>query len=152
MTAAQNNSSLHVAEMLPARRGLGRPPILICCVQRAFSPHYARSVAEIAVTDKSRSKGGQDRRAAAEGLAIAALAFIAGEPERLGRFLALTGIGPESIRAAAHEPRFLLGVLDHLAGEEPLLLAFAAENSIPPSAVMEARDTIAGRHWERDTP
>ncbi len=104
------------------------------------------------MTDKSRSKGGQDRRAAAEGLAIAALAFIAGDPERLGRFLALTGIGPESIRAAAHEPRFLLGVLDHLAGEEPLLLAFAAENSIPPSAVMEARDTIAGRHWERDTP
>jgi Protein of unknown function (DUF3572) len=68
-----------------------------------------------------------------------------------GRFLALTGIGPESIRAAAHEPQFLLGVLDHLAGEEPLLLAFAAENAIPPSAVMEARDTIAGRRWERDT-
>ena len=104
------------------------------------------------MTDKSRSKGGQDRRAAAEGLAIAALAFIAGEPERLGRFLALTGIGPESIRAAAREPRFLLGVLDHLAGEEPLLLAFAAENAISPSAVMQARDTIAGRPWARDTP
>ena len=77
---------------------------------------------------------------------------LAGEPERLGRFLALTGIGPESIRAAAREPRFLLGVLDHLAGEEPLLLAFAAENAISPSAVMQARDTIAGRPWARDTP
>jgi len=93
-----------------------------------------------------------DQQTAAEALAITALTFIAGEPERLGRFLALTGIGPESIRAAAHEPRFLLGVLDHLAGEEPLLLAFAAENSIAPSAVMQARDTIAGRPWERDTP
>jgi len=103
------------------------------------------------MADKSRSMGPQDRRAAAERLAIAALAFIAEEPERLGRFLALTGIGPESIRAAAHEPQFLLGVLDHLAGEERLLLAFAAENAIPPSAVMEARDTIAGRRWERDT-
>ena len=107
-------------------------------------------VPEIAVTDKS--KAGQDQRAAAERLAVAALAFIAGEPERLGRFLALTGIGPESIRAAAREPRFLLGVLDHLAGEEPLLLAFAAENAISPSAVMQARDTIAGRPWARDTP
>src|SRR5258706_11239024 len=97
MTAAQNNSSLHVAEMLPARRGLGRPPILICCVQRAFSPHHARSVAEIAVTDKSRSKGGQDRRAAAGGLAIAALAFFAGEPERLRRFPAFDVIGPRYI-------------------------------------------------------
>ena len=52
-----------------------------------------------------------DQQTAAEALAIAALTFIAGEPEPLGRFLALTGIGPESIRAAAHEPRFLLGVL-----------------------------------------
>jgi hypothetical protein len=43
-------------------------------------------------------------------------------------------------------------VLDHLAADEPLLLAFAAENSIPPGAVMEARDTIAGRRWERDMP
>src|SRR5260221_14339591 len=110
MTAAQNNSSLHVAEMLPARRGLGRPPILICCVQRAFSPHHARSVAEIAVTDKSRSKGGQDRRAAAEGLAIAALAFIAGEPERLGPFPGVTRNGPESLPPAAPGPPILLGV------------------------------------------
>jgi hypothetical protein len=106
----------------------------------------------MAMADKPPSMSPENRRSAAERLAVAALAFIAEEPERLGRFLALTGIGPESIRAAAHEPRFLLGVLDHLAGAEPLLLAFAAENSIPPSAVMEARDTIAGRPWERDTP
>lgn len=30
----------------------------------------------------------------AEGLAIQALTFIAGDGERLGRFLAVTGIGP----------------------------------------------------------
>ncbi|HYZ43252.1 MAG TPA: DUF3572 domain-containing protein [Xanthobacteraceae bacterium] len=93
-----------------------------------------------------------EERAAAEALAVAALAFIAGEPERLGRFLAISGIGPESIRAASREPQFLLGVLDYLAADEPLLIAFAAENAIPPGAVMEARDTIAGRRWERETP
>jgi Protein of unknown function (DUF3572) len=43
-------------------------------------------------------------------------------------------------------------VLDHLAADEKLLLAFAAENSIDPSAVIQARDTIAGGRWERDTP
>jgi len=85
-------------------------------------------------------------------LAVAALGFLAAEPERLGRFLATTGIGPDSIRAAAREPRFLLGVLDHLAADEPLLLAFAAENAVDPSTVIQARDTIAGRRWERDTP
>jgi hypothetical protein len=110
------------------------------------------AIAEIAMTKPPQSASRQDARAAAEGLAIAALGFIAGEPERLGRFLAITGIGPDSIRAAAREPQFLLGVLDHLAADEPLLLAFAAENAIDPGEVIKARDTIAGRRWERDSP
>ena len=93
-----------------------------------------------------------EERVAAEALAVAALAFIAAEPERLGRFLAMSGIGPDSIRAAAREPQFLLGVLDYLAADEPLLIAFAAENAIPPSAVMKARDTLAERRWKRETP
>ncbi len=104
------------------------------------------------MTKRAGRANGPEEGAAAEAIAVAALAFIAGEPERLGRFLAISGIGPESIRAAAREPRFLLGVLDYLAADEPLLIAFAAENTIPPGAVMEARDTIAGRRWERETP
>jgi hypothetical protein len=80
---------------------------------------------------------------AAEQLAVAALGFIAGEPERLGRFLALTGIGPESIRDAAREPNFLLGVLDHVAGDETLLLAFARHAEIEPEEVAAARDILA---------
>src|SRR4029450_7460703 len=56
------------------------------------------------MAQRSRSGTRQDRHAA-EALAVAALGFIAGEPERLGRFLAMTGIGPDSIRAAGREPR-----------------------------------------------
>src|SRR5882724_11988496 len=84
------------------------------------------------------------RQEAAIELAVAALAFIAGEPEQLGRFLALSGIGPESIRAAAREPGFLLGVLDHMTGDEALLLAFANQNEIDPETVRRARDVLAG--------
>ena len=80
---------------------------------------------------------------AAEQLAVAALGFIAGEPERLRRFLALTGIGPESIRDAAREPNFLLGVLDNVAGDEVLLLAFAQHAEIDPEEVAGARDILA---------
>jgi hypothetical protein len=97
------------------------------------------------------SRRGQGREAA-EALAIAALGFIAGEPERLGRFLALSGLGPDSIRAAAREPRFLAGVLDHVAGDEELLLAFAGAHGVAPDAVMHARATLAGGRWERDVP
>ena len=92
---------------------------------------------------RSRRPDPKEQRGAATALAIAALSFIASEPERLGRFLALTGIGPESIRTAAREPDFLLGVLDHLVGDEPLLLAFANQNEIDPEQVALARDVLA---------
>ena len=47
------------------------------------------------MTKQPRSTSRRERQAAAEELAIAALGFIAGEPEQLGRFLAMTGIGPD---------------------------------------------------------
>jgi len=85
---------------------------------------------------------------AASALAVAALRFIAEEPERLGVFLSLTGIDPQAIRAAAREPGFLLGVLDHLAGDESLLLAFARESEIDPEDVRVARRVLAGGEEE----
>ena len=81
---------------------------------------------------------------AASALAIAALTFIASDPERLGQFLALSGIGPESIRAAARDQDFLLGVLDHVVGDESLLVAFANANEIDPLDVERARRVLAG--------
>ena len=59
------------------------------------------------------------------------LAFIAADPERLGRFLAATGIGPADIRAAAREPLFLAGVLDHLANNETELRRLCRGNREP---------------------
>jgi hypothetical protein len=93
---------------------------------------------------RSSRPGPKERQEAAAALAVAALGFIACEPERLGQFLALTGIGPQSIRKAAREPDFLLGVLDHLAGDEALLIAFANESGIDPKQVALARDVLAG--------
>ena len=102
------------------------------------------------MTERGRPE--RHKKAAAEELAVAALAFIAAEPDRLGRFLAMSGIGPDSIRDAASQPRFLVGVLEHLANDEPLLLAFAAEMTLDPEMVMRACETLVGRAWERDTP
>ena len=88
---------------------------------------------------------------AAEALAIQALTFIAGDGERLGHFLAATGIGPAEIRAAAQEPGFLIGVLDHLAADERLLSAFAAEAGVDPADIGKALAALGG-HWEREIP
>ena len=89
---------------------------------------------------------------AAERLAIQALTFIAGDATELGRFLALTGIGPAELRVAAREPGFLAGVLDHILGYEPLLLAFAKDADVKPETVAKARGVLAGAQWERDLP
>jgi len=89
---------------------------------------------------------------AAERLAIQALTFIADDATELGRFLALTGIGPAELRAAAHEPGFLAGVLDHILGYGPLLLAFAKDAELKPDMIMQARAALAGAQWERDLP
>src|SRR5258708_3197096 len=80
----------------------------------------------------------------ATNLAIGAFGFIASQPEELDRFLSLTGIGPESIREAAGEPGFLLGVLEFLANDERLLVAFANQSSLAPEDVGHARAVLAG--------
>ena len=98
---------------------------------------------------KRVSAGGRQK---AEALAVQALSFIATDPERLGHFLAATGIGPGEIRAAAREPHFLAGVLDHIAGDEKLLLAFAADANAAPGDIPRARAALGGRGWERDAP
>ena len=72
-------------------------------------------------------------------------------PNSWASFLAVTGIGPENIRAAARDPGFLAGVLDHLAANEALLIAFAREAGIAPTEVERARAALAGG-WERDMP
>ena len=89
---------------------------------------------------------------AAEALAVQALTFIAADSERLGRFLALTGIGPAEIRAAAQEPGFLVGVLEHLASDEALLAAFAAEAGFNPADIGKALAVLGGGQWEREVP
>jgi hypothetical protein len=81
----------------------------------------------------------------AETLAVQALTFIAQDGERLGRFLAITGIGPAQIRDAAREPHFLAGVLDHIAGDEALLLAFASHAGIDPATIPRARRALQPR-------
>lgn len=77
-------------------------------------------------------------RAAAEEIAISALAYVAGDPELLPRFLAITGISPSMIRHAAGEPGFLAGVLNFVLAHEPTLLSFAAHADLAPEHIAQA--------------
>ncbi|HMF05918.1 MAG TPA: DUF3572 domain-containing protein [Methylocella sp.] len=80
---------------------------------------------------------------AAETVAIEVLGFLAEDSERLSRFLALSGLGPENLRAAAEDPAFLAAVLDHLASDEASLLAFAAKSGHEPAEIVRAREVLS---------
>jgi hypothetical protein len=82
-------------------------------------------------------------RERAEELAVAALTFLGSDGERLARFLALSGLTPASLRAAAREPGFLSAVLDHLAGDERLTIAFAEAEGCDPGMIAAARDRLS---------
>jgi hypothetical protein len=84
-------------------------------------------------------------REAAEIVAIQALTFNAEEPERLARFLDATGIEPAQIRTAARGQGFLAGVLEHMLGDESLLIVFASSAGIDPAEVARARSALGNK-------
>jgi hypothetical protein len=92
----------------------------------------------------SRQKTGALTLAQAEEIAANALAFLAEDAHRLSRFLTATGVTPDELRRAASSPQTLAAVLDHLAGDESLLLVFAASSGVAAATVGPARDILAG--------
>lgn len=83
-----------------------------------------------------------------EQLAISALGFLAADPERLERFLSLSGLTHAGLRAAAVDPGFFAAILDHIASDESLLLACAAALPCDPAQVDRARKILSPEIWE----
>ncbi len=97
-------------------------------------------------------KSVKNPREVAEIVAIQALSFIAGEPERLGLFLAESGIGPETLRNAAADPRFLASVLDFVMRDDATVKAFAEVSQLHPTNIAAAHQALNDPDWERDVP
>jgi hypothetical protein len=91
-------------------------------------------------------------REVAEIVAIQALTFVAGDPERLGLFLAESGLGPETLRTAAANPQFLASVLDFVMRDDATVKAFADASQLHPTNVAAARQALVDPDWERDVP
>ena len=91
-------------------------------------------------------------REVAEIVAIQALTFVAGDPERLGLFLAESGLGPETLRTAAANPQFLASVLDFVMRDDATVKAFADASQLHPTNVAAARQVLSDPDWERDVP
>lgn len=80
----------------------------------------------------------------AEVTALKALGFLAAEPERLQRFMDLSGLDVQAIRASASDAAFLGGLLDYLLADQTLLLLFAESEQIPPERIARIRRQLPG--------
>jgi hypothetical protein len=85
----------------------------------------------------------QNPREVAEIVAIQALSFIASDPERLGSFLAESGIGPETLRGAASDPAFLAHVLDFIMRDDATVKAFASVSKLHPTNIAAAHQALS---------
>lgn len=84
----------------------------------------------------------------AEAMAIQILNWLIGQPDLLGRFMALVGVDAGSIRRAAAEPGFFAGVTGFVMAHEPTLLAFCAENDVKAERVAACHHRLAGPESE----
>jgi hypothetical protein len=75
-------------------------------------------------------------------LALTALAATLGDERRAQRFLDLTGIGTDELRARADEPSLLAALIAFLEAHEPDLIAVAAEIGAKPEALIAARRAL----------
>ena len=91
-------------------------------------------------------------REVAEIVAVQALSFIASDPQRLGTFLAESGIGPETLRTAAADPHFLTSVLEFVMRDDATVKAFASASNLHPTNIAAALQALGDPDWERDVP
>lgn len=83
-------------------------------------------------------------REAAETMALQALAHVISDAGLRERFLRLTGLSPDDVRARAADPGFGGGVLDFLLGDERTLNAFCAQAGIDPALPARLRRLLPG--------
>jgi hypothetical protein len=88
----------------------------------------------------------------AESIGFSALLFLADDQDRLSRFLTLTGVTPEQLRADSRAPDALAAVLDFLLQDESLLLVFATSEGLPPEDIAPARRALAEMAGEMGDP
>ena len=79
-------------------------------------------------------------------LALQALAHVAGDEDMGPRFLALSGMDADALRANADKPETLAALLDYLMANEPDLVATADAIGAKPEALALAARKL-GSEW-----
>ncbi|MEL6416931.1 MAG: DUF3572 family protein [Pseudomonadota bacterium] len=80
--------------------------------------------------------------ASAVTLALAALGWLLEDSDRAERYLSLTGLDPDSLRAGLGDPTVLASCLDFLANHEPDLIRAAEALAVTPEELIAARASL----------
>jgi hypothetical protein len=75
-------------------------------------------------------------------LALAALGWVLACEERAARYLELTGLDPDSLRAGLGNPAILASALEFLANHEPDLIRAAEALAVTPEELVAAKDAL----------
>jgi hypothetical protein len=77
------------------------------------------------------------------GISLRSLAWVLADDNRANRFLGLTGLTPDRLRAGIGTREVQLAVLDFLCAHEPDLVAAADSLGLEPAAIASAREALA---------
>lgn len=80
----------------------------------------------------------------AETLALQALAWLAGDEDLLGAFLAASGLGPHELMARAGEPEVLAAVMDFILAEDGRVGSFCATAGLACDRLAAVRAALPG--------
>lgn len=86
----------------------------------------------------------------AEGIAIRALGWLAGNEDLCPVFLASSGAAAEDLRALARDPAFLASVLEFVTMDDAWVVAFCDAQGLTYDAPLRARHALPGAeqvHW-----
>ncbi|MBV1918541.1 MAG: DUF3572 domain-containing protein [Sphingomonadaceae bacterium] len=76
-------------------------------------------------------------------LALSALGWVLGEPDRAERLLALTGLTPDALRAGLQDQAVLRAVIEFLCAHEPDLVAAASALGVEPADLAATKERLA---------
>lgn len=77
-------------------------------------------------------------------MALLMLQWLAEDSDRISRFCALSGLGPEELRSSINNKNFLGGIMDYVLANENDLLAFCQEKGVDPKQPGRLRQSLPG--------
>lgn len=78
-----------------------------------------------------------------DAMGVEILNRLAADPERLGRFIDLTGLRADTLRDVAGTPEFWVALFEYVVSDEPLLLEIAREINETPERIVAVQRRLS---------